>query len=396
MEERGMKSIVLATLVTAFAVLGCAQTAHREGARAEKIEFAAAEVVLPMHLLGTAPIVEAMVNGKGPFRFLLDTGAEVTLVTPSLARELGLPSLGETSVGSPGGPPVAAQSIRLERLEIGSAKLHGVPGLSLDLSQVFPNPDSPRGVLSAALFQGLLLTLDYPAGKIVIRPGELPKADGSEVFEYDPADGQIGIPLSIAGIEIKAHVDSGSMGGITLPKGYADQLPLASKPVGVGKARLVGKEITILKARLNGTVRLGRYHFENPDLMFNEAAPVGNIGYEFLRRFSLTLDRKNHRLRLEEGTGAAAGAQPPAQIRPRRYGTRFYDLNDKTLAVAEVDPDSPAEKAGIRAGDQFVQINDTLVEKMSSAERLQILRTSPVRVIIKRGDKTFEVRMSLD
>src|ERR1700736_1220338 len=45
----------------------------------------------PLELRHGIPVVKVTVNGRGPFRFIVDTGTSVdAIVTPALAGELGL------------------------------------------------------------------------------------------------------------------------------------------------------------------------------------------------------------------------------------------------------------------------------------------------------------------
>jgi hypothetical protein len=81
----------------------------------------------------------------------------------------------------------------------------------------------------------------------------------------------------------------------------------------------VDGEVVILGAKLNGQVKLGRYVLENPDLRFQDipGAP-GHVGYEFLRRFAVTLDSKNRRVQLDP----KPAADRPAPEQPRRSGVQ--------------------------------------------------------------------------
>src|ERR1700748_2039576 len=45
---------------------------------------------IPMLNYGGRPLVEVMINGKGPYRFILDTGATVNVIDTSVATELSL------------------------------------------------------------------------------------------------------------------------------------------------------------------------------------------------------------------------------------------------------------------------------------------------------------------
>lgn len=361
----------------------------------EKIELRSPEVSVPMQFFGNRAVVDVMVNRKGPYKFILDTGAAGTILDQLLADDLKLPNLGEIRVGSPmGGQSRSGKLVRLDQLEMGQAKLSGLQCVAMDLQQLFNGQNAPRGILSASLFSGYLLTLDYPQHRIIVRNGELPAPDASEVFEYEPTQRLPTLKISVAGTNIEAHVDSGSPRGIVLPRKYTEQLPLATKPIEAGRGRTVDAEFVVLSAKLNGSVKLGRYTLDSPDLFFNEAASVGSIGYDILCRFAITFDRKNHRIQFEEGTGAAIAT--PVRSRPQRYGMRLVGLDQIPLKVAAVDMGSPAEKSGVRAGDLIVEMNGTPVEKMSAEERIQKLKSSPLVLALKRDGKAIEIKMSLD
>ena len=291
----------------------------REESNPGKIELRTPEVSVPMHWLMKKPMVDVKINGKGPYRFFLDTGAQGSVLDQALAEDLKLPVLGDGRVGSPGGKGLPAKKVRLDRLEVGDAVLSAVPAYAFDRSHLDRGKDSPRGVLSAGIFPGFLVTLDYPQSRLVIRRGQLPAPDSARVFTYDAKRPLPELRLSVAGQQVDVHLDSGAPGGITLPLKLAERLPLASKPVEVARGRRVDQEVVILGAKLNGQVKLGRYVLENPDLRFQDIpnAP-GHVGYEFLRRFAVTLDAANHRVQLDQRPGAdnqgpGAVAPPPAK-----------------------------------------------------------------------------------
>jgi predicted aspartyl protease len=75
------------------------------------------------------------VNGAGPFRFLLDTGATLTCVDESLARELDLPQA--TGVVGFGGTVEGFGAMRLLQLDavaLGDAAVHNLRGCALNLA----------------------------------------------------------------------------------------------------------------------------------------------------------------------------------------------------------------------------------------------------------------------
>jgi predicted aspartyl protease len=259
-----------------------------------------AGVDVPLQWLGNKIVVEAKVNGKGPYTFFFDTGAQGAVLDQGLAEELKLPVIGEGKIASPGGKGFPAKQVRFD-LEIGDLKLPGMLAMSFDRSKLFPDPKSPRGVLSAKMFPGNLVTLDFARDRLVVRPGELPNPDGKTVFACNPAEPIPVIPITIAGKEVQVHIDTGAAGGISLPLSVAERLPLASKPVEVGRGKRVDRELVIFGATLNGQAKIGTLVLDNPKLRLEESKfERGILGNEILRRFELTFDSKNNRIRLVE------------------------------------------------------------------------------------------------
>jgi Aspartyl protease len=280
-------------------------SARRPFSRPDRLELTKVETSVPLLYEGNHPVVEVKVNGKGPYRFILDTGASSTVISPALFRELRPPVLGEDRVGSPGGSAVRVKRINIAEIRIGDATLAGVTAHSYEYGELFTSGDksrpAPRGLLSSGLFTELLVTFDHPSKRLVLRRGELPEPDGREVFAYDPREPLPKLGIDVAGMSAEVYVDSGAAWGLALPMKYAAELPLQDTPVVVGKGILVDREFKILAAKLKGTLKVGRYLVENPQLQFYETrTPVGSLGYEFLSNYAVTLDRQNGRIRLEE------------------------------------------------------------------------------------------------
>jgi uncharacterized protein YceK len=182
-------------LLVLHATTGCSQVMHRNPPPPERVELRTTKTAVPMELFGGRPVVSVHINGKGPFQFILDTGAGGTVVDQELARELGLPDKGRTLAGRPGASaPVPAMVTRIDQLELGQAQVSGLFAVSLDLSTVLSGSQAPRGVLSAASFPGLLITFDYPEKRVELRTGELPAADDQTISAWDAGDPVPAVP----------------------------------------------------------------------------------------------------------------------------------------------------------------------------------------------------------
>jgi predicted aspartyl protease len=286
--------VVLSTAVASQAFL------HREIPKPDRIELAREEVVVPMGSSSGRPVVEVTLDGKGPYKMVLDTGASGTVLSLALLEKLHLPVVGEARVGSPLGPVTdTGKIVHIGRVEVGGVSISGMTVVAMDLSRVFREPDDPVGVLSAALFSGYLVTLDYPGRRIVFHSGELPPVDGQRIISYDTSERLPRIHILVAGLPVNAHVDTGSKRGLVLPSELAQKLPLSTPLVDAGKVRTVDAEIPLRTARLDGAVTFGSRILKDPVISFADGARAGNIGYEILGQFAITLDIKNQRIRVE-------------------------------------------------------------------------------------------------
>jgi Aspartyl protease len=257
-------------------------------------------VTLPMRWFGKKPVIEAKINGKGPYQFFFDTGAQGSVLGLDLVEELGLKVVGKGEVTSPGGKGIPSKQVRFG-LEVGGLNVKDVSAFAFDRARLYGDPAAPKGVLSPRAFSGYLVIFDFPRERFLIRKGELPAADDVTVFACDPKQPIPAISISVAGRKVFAHVDTGGPGGLILPLSMASQLPLAEKPTVIGRGRRVDREVVIYGAKLQGQVKLGRYALENPPVRFVEgSSSQSNIGSDILRRFALTFDVKNSRIGLDE------------------------------------------------------------------------------------------------
>lgn len=310
--KRGVEIAAGAAAGTAL-VLGLAFGQVHGGAKHHapppaQVELKEGTVVVPMDSFGGRPVVSLSLDGKGPYRFVLDTGAGGSVVSRTLTDALGLRGEGEVRVGSPGGAANPGALVKFGTVGMGGATLRGVTMVATDLSRVFSRPDHPVGVLSALSFSGNLVTFDYPEKTIVITPGELPADNGRDIFAYRAEQHIPTMSIDVAGVKVDAHVDSGSGRGLMLPGSLAAKLPLGGPLEELAKAKTVDGEWPIRRAPLDGSVRIGRFTLDSPSIDFMEGAPIGNIGYGILKDYRLTVDRKNLRFRLEPGEAAPAGA----------------------------------------------------------------------------------------
>jgi hypothetical protein len=269
------------------------------------LEMPTASTEIPL-LPGDEIVVEVRVNGHGPYRFSLDTGAEgAGSLSRSLVKTLGLPVVGHALAGDPSGRNERQVDIvEAASLALGGAKFKRV---ALSVLDARPGPGGDfDGILGIRLFKDLLLTLDYPARRLRLEKGSLGPVDGKEILAFDAPHGVPRIVVTIGGLTVPVDIDCGNaQGELTLPTSYLGKVPLLRDPVVVGHARTGFNEFDIRQVPLKGGLGLGSQTIEGVRADFVDIFPVASVGNPFLRRFTVTIDGKNHRIRFHPGDHGA-------------------------------------------------------------------------------------------
>jgi predicted aspartyl protease len=255
---------------------------------------------VPLEIVHGKPYVMVMVNGKGPFRFVIDTGTGAqALVTPELAGELGLPSIGEARLTDPSGqgsersPIVLVQSLRVADVEFTAigAILHPLPREDADC----------QGLLGFALFRNYLLTLDYPAQRMTLAQGSLVPDGGYNVLPMRIQDGVPVFTLHLDGVQIEAQLDSGGI-GLSLPEPVAARLRFDVDPTLFANSESVATRFQIKAGVLGADVNLGRYTFTHPFVEVNPVFPLANFGACPMQQFAITFDQVDLLVRFDART----------------------------------------------------------------------------------------------
>jgi len=337
-------------------------------------------------------LVDVMLNGQGPFRMILDTGAATTVLDGDLVTELGLESLGTTRIGDPSDLLAnEVDQVRIGTVELGSARFEGVAAVGWR-GPSLTSAIGARGVLGLPTFRDCLLTVDYPARAIEVAPGELPEVDGKRVL---PLDSRMiaELPVAVAGREASAHLDIGNASSLVVPASWQGELATKGE-VSEGMGMRASGPVTFTIATLDGDLVIGEHVLHDPEVRFDDRLDHVNVGYGVLRGFAITLDQRNDRVRLTPGEPSSAAPLPAgAREAPggdrRRLGAALGLRSDGVAEVRMVMPSSAAEAAGLAAGDVIVTVdgkpatNDALMGALAGA--------ASIRLGVRRGDAELEL-----
>lgn len=104
-----------------------------------------------------APVV---IDGQGPFPFLLDTGSSHSVVAGELAERLALPAVAQARVLTPAGTQLALV-VRVERLAIGDASVLGLTPSVVSIAGLRQIEKDVLGVIGQDFLATFNYTLDY-------------------------------------------------------------------------------------------------------------------------------------------------------------------------------------------------------------------------------------------
>jgi len=269
--------------------------------------------IAPMDVIHAKPFVMVMVNGKGPFRFVVDTGTGgQALVTPELADTLGLPAAGRAHLNDPSGlGGKSAPVVLIESLEVAGVEFRAVKAVR----HVLNGEDGAcDGLLGFTLFRDYLLTLDYPNRRMTLNAGALAPDGENSVLPFRMPDGVPIAAMRIGTLRIEALLDSGG-DGLSLPEGFVSRLKFAVDPVAFAAGQSFSTRFEIKAAKLAGEVRLGAYTFERPFVEIHAAFPLANLGSCPMQNFAWTFDQKNLLVRLEASRKRFRLTATPTAIR---------------------------------------------------------------------------------
>ncbi len=250
-----------------------------------------------MEVIHGKPYVMVTVNGKGPFRFIVDTGTGGdAIITSELATQLDLPLAGEARLNDPTGQ--GGQTARLRRMEtlsVAGVDFHAINAVehSLPIGE-----GSCQGMLGFTLFRDFLLTLDYVNGRLILDQGELHPDGEKSVLSFRMPDGVPIARLTIGNREVDAQIDSGGA-GLSLPEHLVSQLRLRESPVLFASGQSLSTRFQIKVAKLANDVRLGDVTLDQPWVEINPAFPLANFGSCPMQHFIITFDQEKHLVRLD-------------------------------------------------------------------------------------------------
>lgn len=156
-------------------------------------------------------MVNVAVQGKGPYRFLIDTGSQQTVVSNDLAGTLGLPLGPEVTVlGMAGTSNVS--TARVDTIAIGAKSFKDLTVPLLEAEHI-----GADGIVGTDSLQGQRVTLDFANNSIAIAPAKLSAQNsGYEIVVH--ARKRLGrlimADAKVDGIHVDVVIDTGATSAV--------------------------------------------------------------------------------------------------------------------------------------------------------------------------------------
>jgi Aspartyl protease/PDZ domain len=368
---------------------------------------AALAQTLSFDLVDNRVFVDVFVNGKGPYKFILDTGAIAT-VSDSLARELKL----EIEAGEEGSG-VGEKSVRSGRTHVRELKLGNITLRDLDVG-VLSLDDAPAvfgskpvdGIIGLPVFEKALVTFDYVKREVTLTaPDTFIAPNDSTIVPFQRRGHIPVVDGELDGIHSRFAIDTGARSALLVYGPFADKNKLREKYhatiegiTGWG----IGGPVRSLLARAQ-SFKLGSAEVRDIVIRLSTqrggattASDIGGlIGPDILKQFTVTFDYPHSRIFL---------------VKNSNYGHRdTWDRTGMWMAadsanasewhILDVMPNSPAAQAGLRVDDRITQVDDKPVSHLVLPDLRDSFRTRPVgtkvRIKYRRASQTHTTELTL-
>jgi outer membrane lipoprotein-sorting protein len=358
---------------------------------------------IPFELVSNHIYLKVKVNNSLPLSLILDTGAGANCLDLSKAEELGIQTVGKVEAKGVGGS-ADASFLQVDSIRVGNLTLMDQKLASIQLSQLEVYDGMPiDGILGYDFFNRFTIGIDYQNQVLTIwEPDSFTYSGPGERMPITIEGNTPQVAAKIDGeYESMFRIDTGSRSSLDLHAPFVREHELLKKypkyldaPSGFG----VGGASKGVIARIK-SFQIGDFIIDSPVCGFSLAEEgafattksAGNIGGGILKRFNVIFDYPQNQMILEKNINFDI---------PDKYSMSGLLLmkQDEDIKVYDVIKDSPAEKVGIKAGDQILSIDHQPTSNYSLQQIRELLNKNEGTKIIlelKSMDGIKEVKLIL-
>ncbi len=330
---------------------------------------------IPFQFINNLIVIPVQFNNTDTLRFILDTGVKTALITElAFTDSIALEAAEKVQVYGLGGD----ESIEALHSENNTMQIGAINGRNIEVNVILEDifhlseklGTQVHGLIGYDVFKDFVIEVDYVKESLTFyKP---------EKFRYPRIGRWQKIPIEInrkkpyiesfivlnSGKKIKGKllIDSGSSDALWLFQTTDKRIDVPEKHINSFLGCGLGGDIHGKRGKIK-SLKIGKFQLEEPVTAFPDSLPAmivtalknrsGTIGGETLRRFKIIFDYPNQQIALK----------------PNKYYKKPFHYNLSGMEISNPSPglpvylissireNSPADRAGLKIGDQIVRVN---------------------------------------
>jgi predicted aspartyl protease len=345
--------------------------------------------VIPFELKEHLIMIKGKINdSRAQYNFLLDTGG-LTFIDRKVAEELGLKIKGNMA--------------KINTLEIGEVSIPNIFAfMGFNLGEFKKHGFTFHGMIGSNLLDRFDVTIDYRKQRVILSSKSEANMERSRgqisKFTNHPVNYAPMIDCRINGdTSVKAMVDTGQPYSIVFPLEYLDKLNARSDE------QLIKSKGVMIKWPGTSTTdsylwRIDKFEQQNLKInnlvcCFAELPPLLSVpllGKDYLCQFLITIDYPKDEILFVPYEDAKFVKNIFS------FGMNLSKGKDNTVVVEGLWTGGPADKAGIKVGDEIVECNSAPLNADDIFKIRQLIKNEDmkeIRVVFKNQEGQREVRL---
>lgn len=367
---------------------------------------------VPFETVGSYIVVKAKINQSTPLNFILDTGLRNIIITELFSEDsISLQYISEINLkGLGSGNELSAFESNNNILKVGNVNLHNIKVLVLkeDIFNLSKQTGSKiNGLIGIDFFEDYLVQINHSNKRINFFETEFflsPKGYGMMPITIESKKMYLQLSVLVNDSvkrSVKMLIDTGAELNAWFQTITNESVHLPQKSVAGRIGQGLNGEVKGKFARLP-QLCIGKFCLKNPIVAFPDSSAIseiimgtdrdGTIGNQLLSRFNTYIDYKNKQFFYKPNENFK---------KPFTYNIAGIEIEQPIaflpqLEVLNVWKNSPADSAGVKIGDQIMEVNGVKAFQMKINEMKMLFETPskhPLNLLLVRDNK--EIRLKI-
>lgn len=316
---------------------------------------------VPIELIDNHVYLDVTLDGKGPYRFVFDTGGS-NIIDPAVAKEIQASASGSAQDSGTGAGTESSSYTTVDSLGIGGATLRHQVFAVESIRKGFGVASGQRvdGLIGFEVLARYVTRFDYADRTLTLTMPRTPRPAGGDVVHFVFFGTNPVVGCEVDGIPAKCTVDTGDSGSANLyvpfTVDHPQVVPATHSAIGVngygvggGHRGFMGRLRSLQLGKFTLHDLVARYSTQKQGFFANPFL-AANLGGGVWGRFTVTFDY---------GAGTIS-LQPNARFGEHdsydRSGMLLIDKSGQII-VYDVRQGTPAAQAGLAKGDRILSID---------------------------------------